>query len=211
MTMNIGLMKKFESAFLWWFEDTIKRSLNVKMNGKWDIAVYTIFDCDQKHNDDIVAIVPNDKHSKSRMDHADGAVIQMNFSVHGEDWRDVDPQWADNREYRVKPSWKWQDEISEDKPVICKCISEHAGTTIEPIIEWLDDGCHSYVSQNGKAYNIDRPITAEDLHPFQREGWIEIDGLDDLWRKFVNKQSKTDVVVQPEDFFDDLKERVTKC
>lgn len=178
--MNKELIKKYKDEFDWWLDGG---SLRYKDNQGWDTDDFFLnWSCD---SDDIKAIVKNDEHVEFRMAEADGKVVQ--FLDFLKNWVDRDkskPYQHSPSMYRVKPEWHWTQEASPEKPVFCIDLLSRC---LYAITSQYND--KKFKCTFGEVYCEDpdmiKPILIGDLHPFQREGWIEIDELGKLSYEFA--------------------------
>jgi hypothetical protein len=174
--MNIELIKKYKAEFDWWLENQDK-NVQSKVDGKWLTRAGTW------ERESVEAIVTNDEYAKFRMAEADGGEVEFKMDDGRWTWKDPNGKYtlpADR--FRIKPSWKWQDEPSPEKRVIC---SNDSGEFIG--VERVDPQNVAYADNGNYRCSVKRckiePITMDDLHPFQRKGYYSVEELEGLARE----------------------------
>ncbi len=180
--MNIKLMEKYRDIFLWMFEDTKNRRCKYKdVYGSWVKAGITIFNHERK----ILGIVKDDEYVTLAIALAEGKTIQHKHSE-SSPWYDLEPKgirFSLNHpmSYRIKPddaSWIRHLDGTEKNSIICE--------TECGIRRIVDSSKKDRFFSVHAQFSSARPITPDDLHHFQLNGWIKIDVvLKKLWSNEV--------------------------
>ena len=189
--MNTKLIREFKTEFEWWLEDPENRSVMVKVSGEWDSSRDLI---DSPFNwpcpDIVTDIVINDGYAEFRMAEVDGKSVEYKPRTVWVERMPKVPFGEHPSRYRIKPSWKWQDEISkESKPVLCRVWDDNYYSSGNPliihIVGYNESSSGPYTDIDGDEWGCAEPITIKDLHPFQREGYYSIDELRVLSKKYT--------------------------
>jgi hypothetical protein len=174
--MNTDLIIKFKKEFDWWLANPDKAVMIKAVNGWERCLVRNPWITPPELAESIKAIVINDEYVKFRMAFADGKEVTRRGHVMELPLFDCPPD-----EYDIKPSWKWQDEISKEKPVICKVYGDYGCIGA---VDSVKDGKYTFLLKNQREIvYCPEPITVADLHDFQRKGYYNIDELCDIHDK----------------------------
>ena len=205
--MNTKLIREFKTEFDWWLEDPENRKVMVKVSGEWDSSE------DLVHGpfawplpELITAIVKNDEYAEFRMAEADGETIQCKRPISSKvtGWVEANTSCMSGGVdcYRIKPSWKWQDEISESKPVLCKVWDDDGRfTESKPCAQFITNYNQSntlpYINNHKNSWQHAEPITIKDLHPFQRKFLFTVDEIAKLHNGSYEACGGTAIDVNP--------------
>lgn len=183
--MNIELIKKHKPEFDWWLEDPYNRTCMGKVDGGSWIEYQDPFNLSVTGS---VTILKNDEYAKFRMAEADGKIVQINASpAFAPRWRDMKSSAKygvlEPKYYRIKPkAWKWQDDASKEKPVLCKVWDDgglftESNTTTQFITGHDQSDTLPYIDNHSNLWQHAIPILIKDLHPFQCVGYLPLDEI----------------------------------